>query len=53
MLLAKLMNNFNFINITHDLELKPDVLTNTNVNLPSIIENYENKLSTLLPHICA
>ena len=38
------MNNY-FINITNDLELKLDVLTNTNVDLPSIIENYKNHLS--------
>ena len=44
MSLAKLMNNY-FINITNDLELKLDVLTNTNINLPSIIENYKNHLS--------
>ena len=44
MSLAKLMNNY-FINITNDLELKLDVLTNTNVDLPSIIENYKNHLS--------
>ena len=44
MSLAKLMNNY-FINITNDLELKLDVFTNTNVDLPSIIENYKNHLS--------
>ena len=44
MSLAKLMNNY-FINITNDLEIKLDVLTNTNVDLPSIIENYKNHLS--------
>ena len=41
MLLAKLMNNY-FINITNDLELKLDVLINTTVDLPSIIDNYKN-----------
>ena len=48
MSLAKLMNNY-FINITNDLELKLDVLTNTNVDLPSIIENYKNHLQVYVP----
>ena len=50
MLLAKLTNNY-FINITNDLQLKLDVLTNTNVNLPSIIQNYKNHLS--ITKICS
>ena len=42
--LANVCNNY-FINISTILELTLHVLTNTNVDLPSIIENYKNHLS--------